>query len=457
MKIEKNKIFQSLPQEKKIIFPENIHLEGKSVIVIDDDPTGCQTIHDVDLLFSWEKELIAEKLNEKPVILFILANTRSMDRSDAIECVREICRNIKYASEKTGQDFIIISRSDSTLRGHFPQETDIIAEELNTENPLFCLIPAFFQGGRFTIDDTHYVQEGEYLIPAAETPFAEDKSFGFNSSNLFDYIIEKTENKICREEIISFSLADLRMGSSDNIVLKLNELSKKACFVNAVCQSDLDVFAKASSQSISEGRNIIFRTAASFLNSFASVPQKNLLKKRDIRNKSSNGGLFIVGSYVPKSSAQLDYLLKNSTVEQIEINIEDLLHKKSDFYNISMEISTKIASGNDVVLYTQRKLVSGNSRKENLEIGRKVSEFLVNTIKNISDIPSYILVKGGISSHVVARDALEIKVSKVTGQILPGVPVIKSKKGKFKDVSMIIFPGNVGNDNSLLKIYNELK
>jgi len=132
MKILKNKTFRNLPKEKKTRIPEEIQLDGKSIIVIDDDPTGCQTIHDVDLLFSWDPGLLVKKLYEKPVILFILANTRSMERTEAIATVREICRNIKYASKKSGQDFIIISRSDSTLRGHFPDETNIIAEELNT-------------------------------------------------------------------------------------------------------------------------------------------------------------------------------------------------------------------------------------------------------------------------------------------------------------------------------------
>ncbi|MBA4055009.1 MAG: hypothetical protein C0490_09880, partial [Marivirga sp.] len=136
----------------------------KTIVVLDDDPTGTQTCNDVKVLLAWREELIAEELKKKPSVLFILTNSRSLSEEEAIKLTLEIGHNLKQAIKNTGRDVVIVSRSDSTLRGHFPGEVDAIASALGMDNKVTILIPAFIEGGRYTIDDIHYIVENNELV-----------------------------------------------------------------------------------------------------------------------------------------------------------------------------------------------------------------------------------------------------------------------------------------------------
>ena len=79
--------------------------------------------------------------------------------------------------------------------------------------PSKCVyIIVFFEGGRLTFNDVHYVQEGDNLTPAGETPFAKDAHFGFSASNLKDWVVEKTGGLVKREDVVSVGLKDIREG-----------------------------------------------------------------------------------------------------------------------------------------------------------------------------------------------------------------------------------------------------
>ena len=105
------------------------------IIAIDDDPTGSQTVHGCLLLTRWDVETLLEGLRDASPLFFVLSNTRGMDALSAAKVTREICVNLRAAlarMEEVGEPVqpVVVSRSDSTLRGHYPVETDVIAEEL---------------------------------------------------------------------------------------------------------------------------------------------------------------------------------------------------------------------------------------------------------------------------------------------------------------------------------------
>ena len=82
-----------------------------------------------------------------------------MSATDAADLTREVCVNLREALKQLsaeGNDInpLLVSRSDSTLRGHYPVETDIIAEELGPFDAHF-MVPAFIEGGRITLDSIH--------------------------------------------------------------------------------------------------------------------------------------------------------------------------------------------------------------------------------------------------------------------------------------------------------------
>src|SRR3569832_2476054 len=126
-----------------------------------DDPTGSQTVHGCLLLTRWDGDTLRIALCDDAPLFFILTNTRGMDALRAGAVTREVCRNLKTALRLLKQEGmeirpVFVSRSDSTLRGHYPVETDVIAEERGPFDAHF-LVPAFFEGGRITRGSVHYL------------------------------------------------------------------------------------------------------------------------------------------------------------------------------------------------------------------------------------------------------------------------------------------------------------
>ena len=169
------------------------------IIVLDDDPTGSQTVHSCLLLTRWDVQTLKQGLTDAAPLFFVLTNTRGMSATDAAVLTREVCVNLREALEQLATEGehinpLLVSRSDSTLRGHYPVETDIIAEELGPFDAHF-MVPAFFEGGRITLDSIHYlIMEGK-PVPVHETEFARDSVFGYTHSYLPDYVEEKTAGR----------------------------------------------------------------------------------------------------------------------------------------------------------------------------------------------------------------------------------------------------------------------
>jgi uncharacterized protein YgbK (DUF1537 family) len=450
-------IIKTLPDTVKGSVSPPDAVSGQTTVILDDDPTGCQTVYDVAVSFSWKVEDLIGYFREKCRLLFILTNSRSMSAKEAELTYREIMQNLVKAKQSTGQELVVISRSDSTLRGHYPLELDVISSFLPSGPYMHCLIPAFFSGGRYTLNDIHYVREDDLLVPAAETPFAKDRAFGFYSSDLKQYIEEKQDGRIQSDQVLSFSIHDLRLKGPDFVTEKLLSSDQPACIVNAADHADLDVFAAGARDAIGKGKKLLFRTAASFINSFAGIPEKKPLDRNRLRSDRHQGGLIMVGSYVEKSTRQLNMLLDQGDSESIEVNVNRLISDEAveEIWRVSLRMNQLIHEGKNVVIFTSRELVSEGRGEQNLDIGKRVSDALVKIVNNLEGLPSFFVAKGGITSHDIATRGLGISTARVIGQALPGLPVIETPR--LPGMKYIIFPGNVGNDGSLLELYNKLK
>lgn len=451
-------IIQSLPPE----FPENLTGKnreaflnsGLTIIVLDDDPTGTQTIYDVPVLTTWgEKEIETELQSDTP-LFFILTNSRSLVAEAANRLAHEIGRNIRNASEKTGRKTLVISRGDSTLRGHYPNEVDALGEGLGIKNASQILIPAFFQGGRLTIDDVHYVRDGENLIPAGETPFALDSSFGYHSSNLKDYVEEKSKGRTKASQVVSINLNELRKNGPKKIATTIKALqNSQVCIVNAAAQSDLDVFTSGFySATAHDFKPVLFRTAASIIPSLAGLPVKPPLEKHQIET-TGKGGVVAIGSYVPMTSRQLDYLKQNYPVEYIEIQAKKLLDESNfntEINRVSEKINANLKNNQVVVMYTSREIIKGNTADESLQIVNRVSAGMVEVVKRINVRPRFFIAKGGITSSDILTKAFRVKKAQVLGQIIPGVPVWQLNDCQpFPGLTYMPFPGNLGGDDAV--------
>lgn len=466
MHLKLNDQMDQLPAEYPDELLPAIHKEfvqtGKTLVVFDDDPTGTQTSYDVTVLTAWTVPLLVEELKKKPSILFILTNSRSMPEQVAVRLTREIGQNLKQAVKESGREIGPISRSDSTLRGHFPAEVEAMAQSLDMENAVWILLPAFIEGGRFTIGDVHYIKEGEELVPVANTPFAKDKVFGYTHADLKEWVEEKTKGRVTAAQVISFSLEDIRLGGPQEVSKKLAAcLPGQVCIVNACSFKDLEVFVMGILLAEKSGQKCIYRTSATFVPIRAGIAPGKIFQPNKEQVNSPHGSLVVVGSYVPKTTSQLEYLLAKGTHESIEVKVGELLaaHETSAYASsIIRQTDEWLASGKDVVIYTSRQLETGKDIESNLQINSQVSAFLVGLVQGLTVRPAFIVAKGGITSSDLATKGLGAIKALILGQVIPGVPVWQMhQESKFPGIIYVVFPGNVGDSTALEEVCNRLK
>ena len=120
---------------------------GRKVVVIDDDPTGAQTVYGVPVLTEWSVDALTDEFENDLTNFYVLANTRAMAIGDAQSLSAAIARNVVRTADRLHKDFVLVSRSDSTLRGHFPGEVEAIEAELGIPFDGWVFVPFFLEGG----------------------------------------------------------------------------------------------------------------------------------------------------------------------------------------------------------------------------------------------------------------------------------------------------------------------
>ena len=441
---------------------EQLAAGGRKLVVLDDDPTGTQTVHGIPVLTEWSVNSLAGELQTDSPVFYILTNSRSLPLPQAQALNADIGRNLVLAARQSGRDFTVVSRSDSTLRGHFPGEVDALLDALEQDVDGWLIIPFFLEGGRYTLNDVHYVAEGDWLTPAGQTEFARDSAFGYRASNLKAWVAEKTGGRVPAQSVASISLDDLRQGGAKAVANKLDALENGAvCVVNAASYRDQEVFVNGLLRAEAAGKRFIYRTAASFVQVRAGLSPRPILTQADLAMPAEGGGLVIVGSYVPKTTSQLNTLLNQTDVRDVELKVENLLddaRQQAEIARVAGQTNDALRNNEDVVIYTSRRLITAADADKSLSIGRRISDSLVAIVRAISVSPRYILAKGGITSSDVATKGLNVKRATVAGQILPGVPLWQlGEESRYPGVPYIVFPGNVGDEDAVASVVRALK
>jgi uncharacterized protein YgbK (DUF1537 family) len=427
------------------------------IIVLDDDPTGSQTVHSCLLLTQWDVETLRMGLADAAPIFFILTNTRALTTDAAAQITREVCQNLNVAiAAESIQDFLVVSRSDSTLRGHYPIETDVIAEALGPFDAHF-LVPAFFEGGRITRDSIHYLMVDGKPTPVHETEFAQDSVFGYRHSYLPDYVAEKTSGTIPAEQVERLLLKDLRSGCLERLLT----LSHNCCVaVDAEQQDDLDRFAQDVLTAAAAGKRFLFRSAASLLTALAQLPPQPIPAAQMAQYvRGRQPGAFVVGSHVKTTTEQLTYLLEQPRIAGIEVQISRLKNAADAYPVLLQEILEKVRShhhqGQTPVVYTSRQELQFDDSETRLQFGMTVSALLMDIVRGLPSTIGYLVSKGGITSNDVLSKGLSLRAARLLGQIIPGCSVVKTPPDHplFPDLPVVLFPGNVGNRESLALAY----
>ncbi len=425
------------------------------LVVLDDDPTGTQTMHGVDVLADFSVSALAAALADPRPCFFVLTNTRSLPAPEAAALVGTVASRLATAGAQAGADFVVASRSDSTLRGHFIEELDALERGLNRSIDAKVVIPAFFEGGRYTVDNVHYVAEGDRLVPAGETEFARDATFGYRHSRLPEWIEEKTAGRVKAADVAAIDLSTLRGAhGADAVREQLLQLPKGAfVVVNAAAYADLEVFVHGLLQAESAGRRFLFRTAASFVRVRAGILPQPLLGPADIRNAAQGGGLVIVGSFIRRTTQQLEALLRVAGTSGIEVVVDRLVEagaRAEEADRVSAEAMRAMRDGRHAVIFTSRSHETVLGTAGDLRAGRVVSAALVAIVQSISVRPAFLIAKGGITASDVATAGLGMRRALVLGQAAPGVPVWRlGPETRFPGISYVVWPGNVGGPAAL--------
>lgn len=461
----------SQPKERiaRRLFEEEYRTFQRKVAVLDDDPTGVQTVHNVSVYTDWGRDAVREAMEAEAQEFFILTNSRGFKAEQTAKAHEEIGRRLSEEALAAGRELLVISRGDSTLRGHFWLEPQVLKNALETglgyQLHGLVLCPFFLEGGRYTIDSVHYVKEGDWLVPAAQTEFARDNTFGYSHSHLGEYIEEKSGGRVKKEDCIRITLPELRALDVDKITAKLMAAHDfQPVLVDAIAETDVLVFAVSLMRAMKQGKEFLIRSAAAMAKVMGNIQSRPLLSREElIKEGDLSGGIVLAGSHVKKTTQQLEELRSTSAAAgflEFDVNsrfTKGGLTKEAD--RVRAEAERLIRSGVTAVVYTSRRVMEpeGASREDLLKISVDISEAVTGIIGSLREKPRFIIAKGGITSSDVGTKALGVKKALVLGQVQPGVPVwMTGPESRFPGMPYIIFPGNVGEADTLRKIVDML-
>jgi len=426
------------------------------IIVLDDDPTGSQTVHSCLLLTRWDVATLKTALADTAPLFFVLTNTRGMDATRAAAMTREVCVNLKAALADYAGPVLFVSRSDSTLRGHYPVETDVMNAVLGPFDATL-LTPAFFEGGRITHDSTHYLMVDGKPVPTHETEFARDSVFGYTTAFLPDYVAEKTGGRVAAQDVARLNLADLRAGRTGEWLAALHD--NAIGVVDGETAADYQRFADAALKAAANGKRLLFRSAASLLTALAKLPPQPVAAESFAALvRDGRPGAIVVGSHVAKTTAQLTALLKQRGVVGLPLDVTRLPAGRAALADeLTASIAHAHAHGLTPVVFTSRIELKFASTAERLAFGEAVSGTLMDVVQRLPDTLGFLISKGGITSNDVLSTGLALTTSRVLGQILPGVTVVQTPPWhRLSTLPVVIFPGNVGGDDALAEAYRRL-
>ena len=298
------------------------------------------------------------------------------------------------------------------------------------------------------------------MVPANATEYARDPTFGYSTSNLLDWVAEKTQGRIPRDEVCSITISDIRLGGPDAMADKLMQLEHgRVCVVNCLCYHDLAVFTAGVLRAEAQGKRFLYRTAASFVRVRGAFDPTRDWYKCEYQSVEKGGGLVVAGSYVGKTSRQLDYLRQNRDMTAVQLDVKAVLNgqiRLKEIERVRGLIDTALTTNQHTVLYTSRERIEPEGMTF-LQAGELISSALVEIISMLEVRPAWMIAKGGITSSVIATDALQMQVARVLGQALPGVPVWQADaQSRWPGLVYVVFPGNVGNDDALSTVVGDL-
>ena len=464
------------------------------VVVFDDDPTGSQTVHSCPLLLATDPASLRRGLADPSPLLFVLANSRALAPEAARERLAAISANLAAALAQISvqepdlaarlQPLVLVSRGDSTLRGHFPLELQAIEQQLLGPGvDARFLVPAFLPGGRTTVGGEHRLH-GQ---PVHTSDFARDRLFGYPTSDLAEYIAFKTAAgcsgaPVDPASVVRLSLAELE-GDPAALVARLAGLAPGAWVVvdaerpqhlSAFAAAVLELMAPAAVGRWGRPRRFVFQSAASLLNGLVAPQPSQPLDARGLaglRRRDAAGCplplLVLVGSHVPLADAQLAALLAEPACQAVAIDVRRLARVLEGPAATALLASLQqawlqqlqgvLAAGRTPVLHTSRGEVPCRSAAERRRLGLGLASLMAALAAELAPAIGCVISKGGITTHTLLAEGLGCSAVALQGQLLPGLSlVLTGPEARVPALPVLTFPGNLGEAQTLRQAWQLL-
>ena len=452
------------------------------IVVIDDDPTGSQTVHSCPLLLSWDPEALRQGLRHPSPLLFVLANTRALTPEAAATRNREIVDALVLAMAAEGlepDDLQLVSRGDSTLRGHGVLEPKVLAQAWGTHVAAVDAtlhVPAFLEGGRTTVNGVHRLH-GD---PVHTTAFARDRLFGYSTSDLAEWLDEKSAGQIPAYTVVRIPLEWLEAERSEHLLACLEGLeANRSVVVDATRPEHLRVLG-AAIRSLQGRKRFLFRSAASLLNGLVDSGPSPLgpqpldagglvgLRRCDSRAQPLPG-LVVVGSHVALADQQLEVLLADARCRGLELPVARIARVleggSPDLLLPDLEaewrsqLEQALEEGLTPVLFSSRGElafgVGAAASERRLRFGRQLASLMARLLAGVAPRLGYLISKGGITTGALLVEGLGLAAVELEGQLLPGLSVVRAIASSADHapqgppLPVITFPGNLGTEQTL--------
>jgi uncharacterized protein YgbK (DUF1537 family) len=237
-------------------------------------------------------------------------------------------------------------------------------------------------------------------------------------------------------------------------------------------EEDMRALSLALIQAEAKGRRFVYRVGPPYVRARIGQERRGALTPQEVRETghtaetdprpSAPGGLVVVGSHVGVTQRQLATLKEAFPAEVVEIDVAQVIDPERRESHLAQLIDEGVAAlgRGTIIAQTSRKLVTKSDAAASLQLAREVSAAVVAVVRGVVErtLPTFVLAKGGITSSDTATKALRIRHAIAVGSMLPGIVSLwMAEDGLATGVPYVVFPGNVGDENSLAEVVRTLQ
>jgi uncharacterized protein YgbK (DUF1537 family) len=415
------------------------------LVVLDDDPTGVQTLAGIRVLLAWDDpgRIAAALAGRRSVHL--VTNARALEPEEARSTVATAAR--AALGEVAGARLAL--RGDSTLRAHLLEEYLGLCDALDRGRPPLLLVPALPSAGRITREGVHLIERDGRVEPLDETEYARDGVFAYSSSRLLEWAEERSGGLFPAGTGRELHLDELRAGGAAAVAAALRDLSRAGrpavLAPDAETADDLETIAGGYALALEDGVDAVVRCAPAFAGTLAGTtavgPAAIPTTSRPL--------LVVCGSYVPMSTRQLAALDAAHPGLLVEVDARALADGDAvgEEQRAAEAASSAIGRAGMAILATTRDRAEGTT----LAAGIRVADGLARAAGRVVPAPEVVVAKGGITSAVTLHVGFGLSEADVLGPVLPGVSHWRAQRDGIA-LDYLVVPGNVGDERLLVEL-----